>query len=253
MKNDNREKGERVLAAVGITASAITAASSPLGLLALVPESVRLLKGVWDSVNVERADRLLHEIFGSDLTDLERTAALDEALRNRHVEQVIVQALRSALDAVGDHVLRALGNLVGQYKASGSESDSYFRACCRLLQEVSPEEYRSLGALVHRLAESHFPDEVSARVSVEDGTGEDLRRVDGAPPTGPFVIVTANGFIVRPSDTLAVVGCDPAHVSRLTHLLDRQLLGRRHVSGRSDEHEHLTIQVGLARRLARIL
>lgn len=250
-KDEDQARRDTALAGVGVTAAAI-AADSPLGLLALVPEVVRVAKLAWDAVNVHRADRFFREVFGGDLSGAERAEALRAGLRKPHVKEAVLQALRSALDAVGEHAVEPLAKLVGEYRAADRAPDAYFRACCRVLQEVSSEEYPSVVALIHRIAESDLLDEVSPSVSVTNGGSENLRRLEGAPRTGPFVVVLASGFAAQPP-SIAVPGCNPAHIERVFHLLDRELLARRHVLGRGDEHESLTIRVGTARRLARLL
>ncbi len=244
----------RLRSAVATGVRAISAgvglASGGPGIISGIAQASSLVLDAFAARQQARGARMLRAAF--DAPEEEFPKIISEKLKNEQVRDALLEAMRTALEAMADEVMPALGGLIREYEKESRRADGFFRGCCRLLQDLSAEEFASFVALINRIDKAPWNDQSEARGSFAHSREEWASAAEGAPVNQPFLILSSSG-LSEGGRSLAAVGSDPAHGSRLFHLLDRENFGHWHAEGRGGANRYLTMQVGTARRIARIL
>jgi hypothetical protein len=170
-------------------------------------------------------------------------------LKSESAKNVFLQTVRVAEAAVDEAVLPALAMLMRHYVHEGRRYDGFFRANSRLLQELSADEYASFAALVKGIAGARFDDGAAIQVDtvVASPREEWTTTPVGAPAEGEYVLLRSS--TLGDSRTVAAAGCDPAHLARLSQLLDNGGFAERYSKTRNTGM-YLEIRAGVARRIA---
>lgn len=139
--------------AIKTTAVALTSGSAVGAALGSTAAAVGAL-GLLDRLLVERqrdrAKKFLEEAYEANVSDDGFAANIKALLERPAVKQVFIETLRASVEAVADEVLPPLAALFREYERTGRKPDSHFRNFCRLLEQLSPEEYSSFRALFQK-------------------------------------------------------------------------------------------------------
>jgi hypothetical protein len=90
-----------------------------------------------------------------DVPDDQFAELIRRKLEDEPVRDALLEAMRAALEAMSDDVMPALGGLIREYAKVDRRADGFFRGCCRLLQDVSAEEYQALRLIVNGIAKRY--------------------------------------------------------------------------------------------------
>ncbi len=189
--------------------SGLGVAAGTVGMVGGLAGAANALYGAWHAWQDERIRQLLQEAYFENAADEGFAAHIAALLRDPRVRRVILESVRTALESVADEVLSAIAALMREYERAGKEPDAAFRGLCRVLQELSAEEYASLRGLFQRAsADSQLLD--SLHVSFVRAVSETTRAQR---------VVAAGAKAENTLYQVTVDECDPRHFPRLCHLM----------------------------------
>jgi hypothetical protein len=187
-----------------------------------------------------RVEQLLEEAYFENAPDETVAVVLATFLEDPRAQAVLIESIRAALESLSEAVLPALAVLMREYQRTGKEPDAYFRGVCRVLQELTADEYADLGRMFHEIVE---------RVRSGVGRREELLfRVvhDG----GTHKIVVEAGATLHPPGNVLF---QSPHLRRLVRLLGGNELGRAADIGLTREPVKWAIDWILLTRLEHLL
>ncbi|WP_242394813.1 hypothetical protein [Anaeromyxobacter oryzisoli] len=207
-------------AAIAGATSEIGVASGALGLVGGLAGSVKVLYSAFQARQDERIKRLLEEAYFDIATDEDFASYIAELLLRPRIRHLLLESVRSALEAIADEVLPALAALMRDYERADKEPDARFRGFSRVLQELSAEEYSSFRGLFRTAVA--VPDLLDS-IQIAFVRASDSARKEEVIAAG-----------VQPDDTLRLVSvdeCDPRQFPRLSHLMYVHNIGEKHGFG----------------------
>ncbi len=117
---------------------------------------IELVRGLMEESNRRKVQELLDEAYFANAPDAGAAANFHALLQDAKFRRVLVETVRAKLEALADEVTPVLAMLMREYERTGQEPDWFFRGFCRVLQDLSPEEFvelrEFLGSLVRALA-----------------------------------------------------------------------------------------------------
>ena len=208
-----------VAAGLGLasTSSQLAAAAGVLGLAGGLAEAGRALYSAFQARQDHRIGLLLEEAYFENASDEGFGDYVVALLQDPRSRRLLLESTRTALEAVCDEALPALAALLREYQRTGLEPDARFRGLCRVLQELSPDEYSSFRALFRcastdrALVESQG---IAFVLAANERAGTTRVAVAGIDPGATLHVV-------------AVDGCDVGLFPRLSHLLYVHHIGEK--------------------------
>lgn len=194
------KKGMTDRAKVVIRASQLgaAAAAGPAGIPAAAAASfdiIERVRGLVEENSRRKVQELLDEAYFANAPDVGASAHLSAVLEDSKFRRVLVETVRAKLEALADEVTPALAMLMREYERTGKEPDWFFRGFCRVLQDLSPEEFFEFRELLGALARALANDRES-----------------------PWLVVAANEMEARVDVSVAMSGGSVNSYSTLTHM-----------------------------------
>jgi hypothetical protein len=148
----DRWNGVKGAAALGEVAGELAKGAAGLpgaaaGFVGLVGEAWAMLQ----EANRAKVQALLEEAYFANGPDETAMAHFRGLLQDPKYRRVLVETVRAKLEALADEVTPALAMLMRDYERTGRPPDWFFRAFCRVLQDLSADEFVELRELVARL------------------------------------------------------------------------------------------------------
>lgn len=232
--------------ASGVAAAGGFAAGDPTGLavgvssaIASVRDLVSAARDVYSKWQNRRVERLLEEAYFENAPDSTVGVELATLLQHPHAQAVLIESIRASLESISEAVVPALGLLMREYQRTGKEPDVFFRGVCRVLQELTAEEYADFRRMLHEVVEA-------ARHGA--GRGDELLFAvihEG----GTHRIAVEQGVTIQPP---GIVFRSP-HLRRFVRLLGASELGRAVDIGLTREPVKWAIDWRLLTRLEGLL
>ena len=157
MKRARMKPAAKVAIKSSQLAVAVAAGSSGIPAAAAASfDIIELVRGFMEESSRRKVQELLDEAYFANAPDAGASAHLRAVMENPKFRRVLVETVRAKLEALADEVTPALAMLMREYERTGREPDWFFRGLCRVLQDLSPEEFvelrEFLGALARALA-----------------------------------------------------------------------------------------------------
>lgn len=196
-------------AAIKASQLAVAVAAGRAGIPAAAAASfdiIELVRGLIEESSRRKVQELLDEAYFANAPDAGAAAHLRAVLEEPKFRRVLVETVRAKLEALADEVTPALAMLMREYERTGKEPDWFFRGLCRVLQDLSREEFAELLAFLGTLARALANDRDAAWVTV------------AAVDRNAKVVIPLPGGTVNSYSTLTHIEVGP-HTNRLLRLM----------------------------------